>query len=498
MLAFRNPVLLIFCLALLGAACKTGLPVDTSPPTVSITSPTDNQLIVIDSVVVEVAVSDNVGTDRVELYVDGKLIGVCSTPPWKFIWHVGDLALNSNHTIEARAYDIAGNVGISPVVSVVAQVSPPTVSITSPANNSVVVDSVVVVVSVSGNAGLDRVELYIDSKLGGTRSIPPWQFTWHVGNLAHNSVHTIEARAYSREGNFGTSQVLSVVVQERLWQACDVPAIGGLVTKILSGRNGIFFALVSGNVVRSLDAGNTWSAVTSAASFSSLIVDRGGNLYAGANGVFRSTDDGKSWTNQGGDGGGVSSLTLIANDWILTVSDGASCYRSTNMGQAWERAGGLPGYGEDVIYNQKTNTVYLKTFYHGANVNLWLSIDNGNTWSFVQNFSYGPGYPNFRMAVDSTGRVWVLDQNGTVFLNSSQVGQSSFGGAVELQVGPSGMLLLGGNGFHVSSDGGLTWVTSSAGLADAVVTAIGVQPGGFLFVGTSSGRIFRSTRPLTN
>ena len=485
---------LTLILAMLVSACKNGVWVDTMPPTVSITSPTNNQLIVIDSVVVEVTVSDNVGVDRVELYVDGKLVGICSNPPWRFVWQVGDL---SAHTIQARAYDREGNVGTSPIVSVISRVSPPTVSITSPANNSVVVDSVVVAVSVSGNVGLDRVELYVDSKLMGTRSTPPWQFSWNVGALGNNSVHSIEARGYTRAGSFGASPVVSVVVQERMWLPCDVPAMGGGVFRILSGRNGLLFALINGNVARSADDGNTWSAVTSSAMFSALIVDRAGNLYAGANGVFGSTDDGKSWTNLGGDAGGVSGLTLTANDWILTINySGASCYRSTNFGQTWERASGLPGYGQGVIYDWKTNTVYLKTFYHGANVNLWSSNDNGSTWSFVRNFSYTTSYPGFIMAIDSTGGIWTLDSDGTLFSGLGFETRNRIPGERVIEFDGSGLLLTGGNGFQYSSDGGASWVRNRAGMTDSVVTAIGIRPGGTILLGTWSGKIYKSMHPI--
>jgi hypothetical protein len=305
---------------------------------------------------------------------------------------------------------------------------------------------------------------------------------------------------------------------DNLWQPCKVSAIGATVLSIVTGRNGILFAILGSDVARSTDSGNTWSALTASPSgFSKLIVDKAGNLYGNVNGVSRSTDDGNSWTPLGGDPRGATGLTLIANEWILTVSQGgATCYRSTNMGDTWMKASDLPGLGEgeEAIYNQKTNTVYLKTSAHGANINEWSSIDNGTTWTFVRNFAgISVYYPNFCMTVDSTGRLWVLDQDGHIFRDNLEVGHSSFGSpyvfpylfradssrwqALVLQADPSGLLLLGGNGFHFSSDGGVSWVTNSSGLIDNVVTAIGIQPGGMVLVGTSSGKIYRSTRPVT-
>jgi hypothetical protein len=292
----------------------------------------------------------------------------------------------------------------------------------------------------------------------------------------------------------------TIAVPGNLWQLCNAPAFSRAVDKFVTGRNGILFALAGGAVAKSADSGKTWSAVTASTSgFTDLIADKGGNLYLCAQGIYRSTDDGKSWTNLGLNQY-VSSLTMIANGWILVVGyDVASCYLSKNDGQSWVKTSDLGGYGWRVIYNQKANKIYLKTDFHGSTVKLWSSIDNGTTWSYDQYFpSYGTNStPNFCMAVDSSGRLWVLDQEGTVFLNSLKVGGSSFGGPLELQVDPSGLLLQGGNGFHFSSNGGVSWTTKSSGLTDSAVTGIGITPSGLILVGTGTGKIFRAMRAIT-
>jgi hypothetical protein len=303
-----------------------------------------------------------------------------------------------------------------------------------------------------------------------------------------------------------------------LWQLCDVPAVNGPITKFVTGRNGILFALVMpldgrSTVLKSIDSAKSWSiAYTYSSLLYDITSDKRGNLFVvGTSKVWRSTDDGNSWTLVSSAYISLEHLTPIANDWLLGSSyDMAACYLSKDMGQTWVQASGLAGYGEDIIYAQKTNTVYLKTYYHGANVNEWSSTDNGSTWSLVRNFPYLASNltPNFCLAVDSTGRVWALDQDGNIFLNSSLVGHSSFGfpyvngldyglRAFVLQVDFSGMLLLGGNKFHYSSDSGVSWVTNTTGMTYDVVTAIGSQPGGVVLAGTGSGQIYRSTRPIT-
>jgi len=74
---------------------------------VSITSPA-NGATVSGSVAVNATASDSVGVTRVEFYVDGTLILSDSSSPYSAAWNSTGAAAGS-HTIEARAFDAAGN-----------------------------------------------------------------------------------------------------------------------------------------------------------------------------------------------------------------------------------------------------------------------------------------------------------------------------------------------------------------------------------------------------
>jgi subtilisin family serine protease len=89
---------------------------DTTAPTTSITSPS-NGATVSGTVTVQASASDNVGVSRVELYVDGSLVGTDTTSPYSFSWDTTTVG-NGSHNLQTRAYDAAGNVGSSAVVSV--------------------------------------------------------------------------------------------------------------------------------------------------------------------------------------------------------------------------------------------------------------------------------------------------------------------------------------------------------------------------------------------
>jgi hypothetical protein len=84
-------------------------PKNTTPPSVSITSPTNGSTIG-KKVSIQVSASDNVGISRIELYIDGvlKLVTNSSTISWS--WNTVKVA-NGQHVISAKAYDGAGNAG---------------------------------------------------------------------------------------------------------------------------------------------------------------------------------------------------------------------------------------------------------------------------------------------------------------------------------------------------------------------------------------------------
>src|SRR5207253_1393038 len=114
---------------------------DTTAPTASITAPLAGST-VSNTVTVNVSASDNVGVTRVEWYLNGSRAGTNSNPSTAFSWNT-TTGTNGSYTLQARAYDAAGNVGSSSTITVsvknsVPDVSPPTVQITSPTNGTLI------------------------------------------------------------------------------------------------------------------------------------------------------------------------------------------------------------------------------------------------------------------------------------------------------------------------------------------------------------------------
>src|SRR5262249_2064272 len=89
---------------------------DTTPPTISITSPVSGAR-VSGNVSVYVNTTDNVAVVKVELYVDGSLSSSSTTSPFTTKWNARKAASGA-HTLQCKAYDAAGNVGASAAVTV--------------------------------------------------------------------------------------------------------------------------------------------------------------------------------------------------------------------------------------------------------------------------------------------------------------------------------------------------------------------------------------------
>jgi chitodextrinase len=89
---------------------------DTIAPTASMTSPA-NGAAVSGNITISAKASDNVSVRKVEFYADVTLIRILTLSPYSFVLDVAQM-VNGVHTLQARAYDAAGNVGNSPVISV--------------------------------------------------------------------------------------------------------------------------------------------------------------------------------------------------------------------------------------------------------------------------------------------------------------------------------------------------------------------------------------------
>ncbi len=94
---------------------------DNVPPQATILYPVAGSTIT-GTVAVAVDARDNIAVTKVEFYVDGVLTNTDSSgPTWGFAWNTAALSKNQQHTLYVKAFDAAGNVGVTPLLVVTVQ-----------------------------------------------------------------------------------------------------------------------------------------------------------------------------------------------------------------------------------------------------------------------------------------------------------------------------------------------------------------------------------------
>jgi subtilisin family serine protease len=90
---------------------------ETMAPVATITSPMNGSKVNSRRQNIYVTSSDNVAVTKVDLYIDSKLFGSSSTASASFTWNTSKITMGA-HTLQAYAYDSAGNVGKSAIYTV--------------------------------------------------------------------------------------------------------------------------------------------------------------------------------------------------------------------------------------------------------------------------------------------------------------------------------------------------------------------------------------------
>jgi len=91
-------------------------PVDTIAPVATITTPTAGARFS-NKLTVSGTYTDNVAVTKVEILLDGRVVGTSTTSPFSVNLNTRRIAAGT-HTLQARAYDAQGNVGLSQIVTV--------------------------------------------------------------------------------------------------------------------------------------------------------------------------------------------------------------------------------------------------------------------------------------------------------------------------------------------------------------------------------------------
>ncbi len=294
--------------------------------------------------------------------------------------------------------------------------------------------------------------------------------------------------------------------------------------------------LITGNL------NSQWMVVSDTSMHNSVdaFCDNGNNLYAAISGVgiFKSTNSGVNWSST------VSNLinqqinTVIAKDSFVFVAAMSGLFRSTNYGLTFDSLTSNPGTAFSVIilnnflYKGKTNGIYRSsdwgnswtiinnginvptpdgrslasynnTIYAGVgtyNLHIYKSTDYGDNWEYISPDIPLNAIPYSLYAYDNL----LLCGTANGVYKTTNYGANW--GLIQGIPGDIGLFGLTSNGtrnifistyehgFFASNDYGQTFINRNEGLSFFGFTAL-YKYGGFLFLGRTSGVIYR--RPLS-
>ncbi|MBC7485254.1 MAG: RICIN domain-containing protein [Cytophagaceae bacterium] len=178
-------------------------------PTISITSPANNAGFTAPaSITINATAGDDGSIAKVDFYNGTTWIGTNTATPYSFTW---PSVASGTYAITALATDNRGGVTLSSAVTVKVN-QPPTVSITSPANNATYVGNATINFTATASdtdGSVSKVEYYNGASLIGSATIFPYAMSWtNVGV----GTYTITAKATDNLGVVTTSAAISVIV----------------------------------------------------------------------------------------------------------------------------------------------------------------------------------------------------------------------------------------------------------------------------------------------
>lgn len=299
-------------------------------------------------------------------------------------------------------------------------------------------------------------------------------------------------------------------VAQDFWQRTNGPNAADIRALAINARGDIFAASYGGGIFRSTDNGASWTAVNNGLTnmdVQALAINSiSGHIFAGTGGggIFGSIDNGASWTakNSGLLNLNIRALAINSLEYIFAGTNGGGIFRSMDNGDSWTAVNNGLGLGSQLIISalaiNSGGPIFAGTYGRVSR-----SMDNGDSWAVFGAFTIVNAVVT--LAINSSGHIFAASNvgvyrstnNGTVWTavnsNSGLPGNRSFSALAINSIDHIFVGLTSG-GVYRSTTNGDSWTPVNNGLTDLKIGALAINSSGYIFAGTSGGYVFKSVQ----
>ncbi|HET7153268.1 MAG TPA: T9SS type A sorting domain-containing protein [Candidatus Kapabacteria bacterium] len=309
---------------------------------------------------------------------------------------------------------------------------------------------------------------------------------------------------------------MQLFAQNNYWQSTSGPTQSGnyfiIKTLISSPVNNDVFAVGGNGLFRTTDNGTSWSELYDS-SFTILLagVDKNGVLYAATyfghpDSLIRSTDNGETWQAllylHGTPLESISSLLFTDNGTMYMGTD-SGLYYSTDNGGTWSFNSGLGSISISHLAKDDAGNIFAEAT-SGSSV-LFRSSNNGSSWTLVGSGLFnGQDQGTVSCFASNATRFYAGTGNGVyVSVDSGLTWSSLYNHAISptnvygIAIDAQGNVFAASDyGIYASSDSGTTWSVIDQGLTTSIQspggTALTINADDYLFAATSDSGVYRS------
>lgn len=296
------------------------------------------------------------------------------------------------------------------------------------------------------------------------------------------------------------------------WLQSNGPYGGTIHCLTVNSSNHIFAGTDDNGIFRSMDNGNTWTNVNNNDLFNTTIqalaINSSGDIFAGTmSGIYRSINNGDSWTkifdsNTHSIAIDSASGNIYAGTLIGTY--GGRIYRSTDDGHIWiEVNSGLEdiptGSSVEALAINPAGDIFAGIYHKDGGSGVFFSPDSGDNWIEVNNDSL----TNLKirtLAINSIGDIFAGTYGGGVFRSEDNGGSwtevnngFTYLYIYDLAINSNDIIAGTSSGIFHSENKGDSWTEyNETGLTTKNIRAIAFNSSGNVFAGTVYCGIFCS------